>query len=69
MSKTGRAIRDHISRGEISTAKLIYFNDGDKVTQYPRMREEIEKLIGCRVHGAIECSKWLCKPIEVREPI
>ncbi len=59
-SVIAREIYNHIVVDEIKQAKILYQNDGDKVTQYDGLREAIEGCLGCRLHGNFNCVRWPC---------
>ena len=47
-SSTGRAIYQSLLKGNIAEAKVIVFNDGDKLTQYPELEKWMIDNLGCR---------------------
>jgi hypothetical protein len=47
-SSTGRAIYQSLLKGNIAEAKVIVFNDGDKLTQYPELEKWVIDNLGCR---------------------
>lgn len=51
-----------IRDGKTEEAKHEYSRDGDKVGD--PYKYSVEKLIGCRTHGVIDCTHHFCKPLE-----
>lgn len=47
-SSTGRAIYQSLLAGKVDEAKVIVFNDGDKLTQYPELEKWVIDNLGCR---------------------
>jgi hypothetical protein len=52
-------IFNYIQQGKLDAAIVEYQRDGDKVSKY--YKDAIEELIGCRVHGIIDCTNVFCK--------
>ena len=58
-----RGIVHCLRRGDINTAKRVYQSEGDKIREYPKIQEWLEKRFGCRIHLKKNCNNWLCKKI------
>jgi hypothetical protein len=60
---TTRCIALSLRKGFLSSALAEWFNDGDKVHAYPKLRAVITQALGCRLHHQHDCSHWICKRI------
>lgn len=50
-SSTGLAIYQSLLKGNIEEAKVIVFNDGDKLTQYPELEKWVIDNLGNGLHN------------------
>lgn len=55
-SIVAKDIYRHIIKDEIHLAKILYGNDGDKVTQYVGLREAIEACLGLQTSWKLQLS-------------
>jgi len=54
-----RSIIAYLNQGLLNHAKAVWFNDGDKLRQYPELERVVESALGCRLHGKQKC--LICK--------
>lgn len=67
-NKTCESIISALRRGDLREARFIYVNDGDKIPAYQDwgrvFRRNLEYLIGCRIHGEVNCTKPFCQTLK-----
>jgi hypothetical protein len=54
-----RSIAQSLRRGDICSAQLQWYNDGDKLAK--PLRDSVIRLLGCRLHHTHDCQNWICK--------
>lgn len=52
-----------IGRGDDHGARLVREWDGDKTRNYPKIEMQLYQMFGCRGHGVMKCTDWLCENI------
>lgn len=62
-SATIRGIANSLQHHSVSAAQCEWHNDGDKLWQYPTLREAVIKILGCRLHSQHNCDNWMCKKV------
>jgi hypothetical protein len=56
-----RDIISYLNNNDVSTARLYYEHDGDKIASYPKLQMWFEAYFGCRTHGIVGCKVNNCR--------
>ena len=65
LNHTMHALCFYVRKGNYSAARSEYAHDGDKIPGYDpkgaEFRAVLESIIGCRIHGRVNCQGVFCR--------
>lgn len=62
-----RCVKDilrYLRLGQLSLARGVRMEDGDKIRVYPGMDRLLTEILGCRMHGVQRCEHPVCKGVK-----
>ena len=60
-------IAERLRDGDETSARRLYEWDGDKIAM-TIYQAEVQKHLGCRLHGKLDCEAFLCRANPSRQP-
>ncbi len=61
--QTLRYILGYLDAGDAESARAVWGNDGDKLTQHPKAHVLVVNILGCRNHFVFGCKAKNCAAI------
>lgn len=56
-----RNIIAYLRQDDYDGALAVRQYEGDKTRSYPKVEKVLTEFFGCRAHGSLMCSSWICE--------
>lgn len=60
VNRTTEQIIKYLEHNLFEDAQAEFYHDGDKIRQHRELYNRVVQLLGCRLHGVKNCTKWIC---------